>query len=48
MFSNTVGKNNLICCLASGYSKASFYPVGQATAAIEKSLQISNGFASRC
>ena len=34
-----------LCFFASGYSKASFYPVGQATAAIEKSLQVKNGFA---
>ena len=35
-----------ISFLASGYLKASsFYPIGQATAAIEKSLQIKHGFA---
>jgi len=40
-------KYKLFSCLASGYSKVSFYPVGQATAAIEKSLQIKYGFARR-
>jgi len=45
VFSITSCKNKLFSCLASGYSKASFYPVGQATAAIDKSLQIINGFA---
>jgi len=40
MFSIASCKNTLISYFASGFSKASFYPVGQATAAIEKSLQI--------
>jgi len=35
--------NNLICCLASGYSISSFYPFGQAVEL--KILKIINGFA---